>query len=259
MAKLPACPNCRYRFKQSDIGSDACPKCHTDIGGLLLETQSRAPELGAREAASQAKVPDAALGDSASYIDKLAEFLALPASMRRRKTLIFIAWGTLSLLVAASIFTNTDQNTLPSAENLVRGEIDSYARSLASSASAGVLDYKSTEQTHTEPQSAYKVVYRTNNPSLKVDPVLSKDSPGAKESTTVALIWKMKFCSKALVGIMARRDVALVEGDLVDAKSGELHQVAMCNPHMYSAVLPPGRGAASKAAAQSTTPEHTPH
>ena len=242
MLKLPACPKCRYRLKESDIGALTCPKCNNDISQQLAAVKASSPQsLNQPDLAllpPTAKNPRTIV-TGPSCIDKLAVFLGLPAFLRRRRTLILLGWGTLSLLVAASVFTSTDQLNVSPADDAARASVDAFARSLPSSASPGVLNYKATEQTHTAPQAAYKVIYLTDHPSLKAPPLLSKDSPGAAESKRVALIWKMKFCSKNLISIMASNGIALVEGHVVDATTGEIHQIAMCTPGIYSSLRPP--------------------
>ena len=242
MRKLPACPKCRYRLKESDAGSSNCPKCGNDISEQIAAVNATSRHTP-RQPDQPSSPPNAEIprpaGTGASYIDKLAAFLGLPAFLRRRRTLIFLGWGTLSLLVAASVFTSTSQVNVSAADDAARTSVDAFARSLPSSASPGVLNYKATEQTHTAPQAAYKVIYLTDHPSLKAPPLLSKDSPGSAESKRVALIWKMKFCSKNLISIMADNGIALVEGHVVDATTGEIHQIAMCTPGIYSSLPPP--------------------
>ncbi len=253
MAKGPACPKCRYRLNQSDTTASVCPKCSADVAHLASriaqppKADGTAEGLDRSSAAAVAEAPASALVDGGpSYVDQLAVFLHFPPFLRQRRTLILLAWGLMSLLVTLSIFTSSDL-ALPT-QDPITAAIESYGRSISASAKEGVLVYQSTQQTHADPRRAYKVVYVTDDKALKSEPVTSKGSPGWDENRGLALVWKMKFCSRGLIATMMTHGVIVVEGRVVDATTGEIHQLAVCNQPTAMTVRPrPHAGSASAA------------
>jgi rubrerythrin len=109
----------------------------------------------------------------------------------------------------------------------VLNELAEYGRNVAGTTEDGAIHYSAVWPTTTEPIRAYKMDFETNHQALMSDRVAQSGDTEYWSNRGRTEVWKAKFCTVNLMGIMRKHGIGMVSGDLKN-KSGETQSMAVC-------------------------------
>ena len=122
-----------------------------------------------------------------------------------------------------------DQSQPPAAatSTSVRQDLDTYSQTIVTATLGNILNPTPAEQTGEAPMLSYVIKFETS------DPALMSEEDGDTNKVSYALngaleaAWSRRFCTHQLKAIMAKHDVFLISGHLLNDR-GEMQVFTPC-------------------------------